>query len=77
MTEEEAAALAAADMDEFYVDRILEHRGKGSNPKKWEYRVRWLGYEEADDTWQPWSSIKDLRALDDYIEDGHPECKVD
>ena len=34
MTEEEAAALAAADMDEFYVDRILEHRGKGSNPNK-------------------------------------------
>jgi hypothetical protein len=45
---EKAASLAAAYMNEFYVERILEHRRKESNPKTWEYRVRWLGYEEAD-----------------------------
>jgi hypothetical protein len=47
MTEEKAASLATAEMDEFYEERILEHREKRSNPKKWEYRVRWLGYEEG------------------------------
>jgi cleavage and polyadenylation specificity factor subunit 1 len=77
MTEEEATALAAVDMDEFYVDSIIDHTWEGKNPKKWKYRVRWLGYEPEDDTWLPWSSIKDLEALDKFIEDGHPECSVD
>jgi hypothetical protein len=77
MTEEEAIALAAVDMDEFYVDSIIDHTWDGKNPKKWSYRVRWAGYEPEDDTWLPWSSVKDLEALDKFIEDGHPECSVD
>jgi hypothetical protein len=39
MTEEEVAALIAADMDDFYVERIMEHRGAGTNLKKLQYRV--------------------------------------
>jgi hypothetical protein len=77
MTEEEATALAAVDMDEFYVEKIVEHSGSGKNPKKWMYRVRWLGYEPEEDTWLPWASVKNLQALDNYIEDGHPECNVE
>jgi hypothetical protein len=69
LTEEEARALAAVDMDEFYVREIVEHRGGGTNPKKWEYRVRWLGYEPEDDTWLPYKSVKDLEALDKYAKD--------
>jgi hypothetical protein len=77
MTEEEAAALAAVDMDEFYVESIIDHTGSGRDPKKWSYRVRWAGYEPEDDSWLPWKSVKDLEALDKFIEDGHPECSVD
>jgi hypothetical protein len=69
LTEDEARALAAVDMDEFYVREIVEHRGGGTNPKKWEYRVRWLGYEPEDDTWLPYKSVKDLEALDKYAKD--------
>jgi hypothetical protein len=66
MTMAEATSLAAVDLDEFYVESIVEHRGSGSNPRRWTYRVRWLGYEEGDDTWLPYSSVKNLTALDDY-----------
>jgi hypothetical protein len=68
MTEEEARELAAADMDEFFVEEIISHRGNGNNPKRWEYQVRWRGYEPEDDTWLPWRSVKDLEALDRYAE---------
>jgi hypothetical protein len=32
MTEEEAGAIASVYMDEFYVERILEHTWSGRNP---------------------------------------------
>jgi hypothetical protein len=38
MTEEEARELAAADMDEFFVEEIISHRGNGNNPKRWSIR---------------------------------------
>jgi hypothetical protein len=75
MTEEEAAPFAAASMDVFYVGRIRASMS-GRNPKKWQYRLRCLGYEEVDDTWLRWSLVKSLRALDGYDEEG-PDCKVD
>jgi hypothetical protein len=63
---QEATALAAVDLDEFYVDKIVSHEGTGNNPKKWKYWVRWLGYEDGNDTLLPWSSVKDLEALEIY-----------
>jgi hypothetical protein len=65
----EATSLAAVDLDEFYVEKIVEHEETGRDHKKWKYRVRWSGYEPEDDTWLPWSSVKDLAALDDYIKE--------
>jgi hypothetical protein len=66
MTLEEAIALAAVDLDEFYVEKVVSHEEKGKNPKNWKYLVRWLGYEEGDDSWLNWSAVKDLEALEEY-----------
>ena len=65
MSREEMVDLAAIDLDEFHFEKNIEHRRKGKNPTKWEYRVRWSGYEEGDDSWLPWSSVKDVTAMDD------------
>ena len=66
MTLAEATALAAVDLDEFYVEKIVDHQGPAKRHKEWKYRVRWLGYEPEDDSWLPWAQVKDLSALDDY-----------
>ena len=71
MTEEEATALAAVDLDEFYVEKIVGHTGTGRNPKRMELKVRWLGYEPEDDTWMPWKAVKDLEALEVYARENN------
>ena len=46
-----AAAAAASEEPVYEVATVLDRRtGAGSSV---EYRVRWLGFGEADDTWEP------------------------
>jgi hypothetical protein len=66
MSAEKIESLVAADLDEFYVEKIIGHTGAGKNPKRWKFRVRWRGYEPEDDTMLDWAAVKDLAALDDY-----------
>ncbi|KAJ7219447.1 hypothetical protein GGX14DRAFT_317401, partial [Mycena pura] len=49
------------DEDEWLVDSIIAHRWSG---ERVDFQVRWnLG----DMTWEPFNSVKLLRALDDYF----------
>ena len=69
---EDFLKLAAADRDEFIVEFIVDHRGSMKKPSKLEFKVRWQGYEESEDTWEPYQGVKELSALDDYLQN-HPE----
>ena len=35
---------------EYVVEKIMNHRGK---PDRRQYRVRWYGFDSADETWEP------------------------
>jgi Chromo (CHRromatin Organisation MOdifier) domain len=59
--------IAAADKDEFVVEAIVGHRGTLTKRSSLEFRVRWQGYDESEDTWLPLREVKDLVALDQYI----------
>ena len=66
MSTEKIKSLVAADLDEFYVEKIIGHTGTGKNPKRWQSRVHWRGYEPEDNTMLDWAAVKDLAALDEY-----------
>ena len=66
MSTEKIESLVAADLDEFYVGKIIGHTCTGKNPKRLKFRVHWRGYEPEDDTMLDWSAVKDLAALDEY-----------
>lgn len=75
MTREDVLAIAAVDSDNYIVDHIVDHRQHGTNIRKWEFLVRWEGYEPAEDTWLPWTEVKNLAALDAYSR-LHPDLKL-
>jgi transposase InsO family protein len=62
------AVLAALDKDELQVQSIVGHRGNPKDRKNMTFRVRWVGQEPEDDSWEPWDTVKKLQALDTYIE---------
>ena len=46
-------------------DRILDHRaGKHKNLK--EFKIRWEGFEEANDSWEPEANIYDTETVQDH-----------
>jgi hypothetical protein len=50
------------------VEEILEHRGnpKGSKLQLF-FKVRWIGYDHTEDSWEPWSSLHRNAKLHLYL----------
>ena len=52
----------------FIVDKILAHVGnKRIFKSKWDFKVRWQGYDETEDLWLPYSEVKDLEVFHTYV----------
>ena len=64
-------SVASVDRREYVVERILAHRGTSKKKSKMMFKVHWEGYDDSKDSWEPYSSVKDLAALDVYVE-AHP-----
>ena len=47
------------------VEKIVDHRGEGDNRQ---YKVRWKGYTQEDDTWEPVSNLFDAEwSIQQYL----------
>ena len=45
-------SVAARDVDKCYIEMILAHRGRSTNKRSYEFKVRWVSYDESDDSWE-------------------------
>ena len=51
------------DVDEFNIEMILSQRGRLTNKRNLEFKVRWSGFDESFDTWEPWENLKNVDKL--------------
>jgi len=61
--------IAAKDIGEFYLESILDHRPRGQKRPlrgSLEFKVRWLGYDESHDSWEPWAELRSNRIVHAY-----------
>jgi hypothetical protein len=67
---QELTKLAASDKEEFLVEAICGHLPKGSKRSKplntYMFRVKWKDFPESENTWEPWSSLKNLEPYAQY-----------
>ena len=65
--------LAALDKEEYEVEAILEHKPEGAQrahgikPTDYWFRVKWAGFSDDENSWEPYSALKDLQPLEEYL----------
>jgi hypothetical protein len=59
--------VALKDQEEFQIEAILAHRGNLNRKSTLEFRVRWAGYDELSDTWEPWKYLRSTEQLHKYL----------
>ena len=50
---------------EYAVEVIRDHRG--DNPSNYEFLVKWVGYPETDNTWEPIANFRDKEVITKYF----------
>jgi hypothetical protein len=69
---QELTKLAASDKEEFIVESICGHLPKGSKRNKplntYMFLVKWKDFQAEENTWEPWSGLKDLEPYVRYSE---------
>jgi transposase InsO family protein len=79
--------IACGDEQEFHVERVLRHSWADAPPTRRTNRrpparsrrdlffeIRWLGFDEHEDSWEPWKNVRLVAVVQAYCRQ-HPELR--
>ena len=59
--------VARRDYLEFFVEKIIDHRGNFRQLSTLFFLTKWLGYDDSYNTWEPWANLRKLAPLHSYL----------
>jgi hypothetical protein len=60
--------VARKDYLEFFVEAILKHSGtRQSKKSNLRFYIKWLGYDDNHNSWEPYSNIRDMTVCHEYL----------
>jgi hypothetical protein len=59
--------VASRDKKEFIIDHIVSHTGDFKSKKTLQFLVKWLGYEDSENSYEPWKELKNTEQLHAYL----------
>lgn len=66
-TRTDPKTIAMDDAQEFVIDSVIAHRGDRSRRGTMEFLVKWQGYSDDANSWEPYSNLRDTDHLLEYL----------
>ena len=60
-------AVAMHDQQLYAVEAIRDHKGNRNQRSRLTFLVKWLGYPDSANTWEPWANLRNNRVLHTYL----------
>ena len=61
---------------EFYIEKIMTHTGDKKTPSRMEFLVKWLNYDESENSWEPWKSLRKTYQLHNYLREHNMQSLI-
>lgn len=68
--------VARRDHMEFFVEKIIKHKGNVKNKKDLFFLVKWLTFDDSHNSWEPYSLLRDTANLHDYLQNQNLKCLI-
>ena len=52
---------------EFFIERILGMTVDIKRVQTLQFEIKWLGYDDSYNSWEPWKNIRDVAVVHDYL----------
>ena len=59
--------VARKDYLEFFIESIINFEGSFEKLNSLRFRIKWLGYDETHNTWEPWKNLRKATALHQFL----------
>ena len=55
--------VSRKDYLEFFIETILQHTGDPKWLSTLQFKIKWLGYDESYNSWEPWANLREMEIL--------------
>jgi hypothetical protein len=59
--------IARRDYLEFFIEKVLDHRGHTHRKKSLEFLIQWTGFDASYNSWEPYKNFRDTERLHEYL----------
>ena len=59
--------VARRDYVEYFVEKILDHKGKPKRLTSLEFLVKWFNYDDEHNSWEPYTNLRKTAGLHTYL----------
>jgi len=66
-TRTDPKSVAMDDAQEFLIESVLSHRGDRTRRKSMEFLVKWHGFSDDANSWEPYCNLRDTDQLLEYL----------
>lgn len=70
---ENARNIAGKDRRQWSVEKIVTHKGSKKNKTSMIFVVKWLDFDESQNTEEPWENLKDCSVFHRYLKENKME----